>query len=64
MRQPSRFITAVDGNDQGTMLASIDWEAAIAALDAGDCLAATASAASCAWRPASPPEPRPASATP
>ena len=46
----SRFITAVDGNDQGTMLASIDWEAAIAA--------------SCAWRPASPPEPRSASATP
>jgi hypothetical protein len=32
----SRFITAVDGNDQGTMLASIDWEAAIAALDAGE----------------------------
>jgi hypothetical protein len=32
----SRFITAVDGNDRGTMLASIDWEAAIAALDAGE----------------------------
>lgn len=32
----SRVITAVDGNDQGTMLASIDWEAAIAALDAGE----------------------------
>jgi hypothetical protein len=32
----SRFITAVDGNDQGTMLASIDWEAAIAALGVGE----------------------------
>jgi len=33
----SRFITAgPDGDDAGTTMASIDWEAAIAALDAGE----------------------------
>jgi hypothetical protein len=33
----SRFVTAVpDRDDPGSMLASIDWEAAIAALDAGE----------------------------
>ncbi|MGD0246842.1 MAG: hypothetical protein ABSB59_41830 [Streptosporangiaceae bacterium] len=33
----SRFITAgPDGDDAGTMMASIDWEAAISALDAGE----------------------------
>ena len=46
------------------MMASIDWEAAISALDAGELPCSTASAASCAWPPASPPEPRSASTTP
>ena len=61
----SRFITAEpDTSDSGSMLASIDWEAAISALDAGELPCSNrASAASCAWPPASPPEPRSVSAT-
>jgi hypothetical protein len=60
----SRFVTAgPDSSDPGTMLASIDWEAAITALDAGELPCSGGNAAPCAWRPASPPEPRSASAT-